>query len=415
MDGVCSHVITLHRRGSGFVLRVDYARWGQTPEDLRHLALSAPHARTRERALALFDITQHSCATQVAGRTGRRAPTVLGWVPAYNQGGPAGGGGRGAGRPPAGGGGAPAYNQGGPDALTFRRTGGRRPFFAHSAKPSSARWSARPSARRPPHPEKGPIPRRAGRCAAWSAGGASASACCAVARRSAWSCPAASCRGRKPRSCWAGPTRSSDKRSSSSSRACWRAPNAIDICWSMWMRRTSTRTHQDADLGYGWAERGQRLWVASSSPGLSARVSFYGLYLYNEGQVRLWPYPRANGDHTIEVLRRLRAAFPDEALIVLWDGAPYHRAQAVREIARTLDIELMPLQGYSPDLMPVEALWHWLREDVTYHHCHASAEDLTRRAADFEARINQDPCALADRLWVKDCLDPDEEKLRFSN
>src|SRR3954454_2837031 len=37
--------------------------------------------------------------------------------------------------------------------------------------------------------------------------------------------------------------------------------------------------HQDADLGYGWAERGQRLWIASSSPGLSARVSFYGLYL----------------------------------------------------------------------------------------------------------------------------------------
>src|SRR3954462_14851847 len=29
--------------------------------------------------------------------------------------------------------------------------------------------------------------------------------------------------------------------------------------------------HQDADLGYGWAERGQRFWVASRSPGLSAR------------------------------------------------------------------------------------------------------------------------------------------------
>src|SRR3954466_9341994 len=35
--------------------------------------------------------------------------------------------------------------------------------------------------------------------------------------------------------------------------------------------------HQDADLGYGWAERGERFWVASSSPGLSARVSVYGL------------------------------------------------------------------------------------------------------------------------------------------
>src|SRR3954465_9720959 len=83
-----SHLITLHRRGSGLVLRVDCARWGQTPEDLRHLALSAPHARTRERALALLDITQHRCATQVAVRTGRRAHTVMEWVHAYNQGGP---------------------------------------------------------------------------------------------------------------------------------------------------------------------------------------------------------------------------------------------------------------------------------------------------------------------------------------
>jgi transposase len=39
----------------------------------------------------------------------------------------------------------------------------------------------------------------------------------------------------------------------------------------------------------------------------------------------------------------------------------------------------MPLPGYSPDLMPVEALWRWLREEVTYHHCHASTEDLIRR------------------------------------
>ena len=65
--------------------------------------------------------------------------------------------------------------------------------------------------------------------------------------------------------------------------------------------------------------------------------------------------------------------------------------------------------------MPVEALWRWLREDVTYHHCHASAEDLTRRVADFEARLNQDPFVVADRLWTKDRLDPEEEKLRFSN
>ena len=72
-------------------------------------------------------------------------------------------------------------------------------------------------------------------------------------------------------------------------------------------------------------------------------------------------------------------------------GPRSYRAKAVREAARALDIELMPLPGYSPDLMPVEELWRWLREDVTYHHCHASADDLTRRVADFEVRLNRDP------------------------
>ena len=112
--------------GIRFVLRVDYARWDQSPQDLRALALNAPHARTRERALALFEITQGRCATRLAARTGRHPQTVMGWVH--------------------------AYTAQGPDALAFHRTGGRRPFLAHSAKPSSARWSAPPSARRPPHP-----------------------------------------------------------------------------------------------------------------------------------------------------------------------------------------------------------------------------------------------------------------------
>ena len=172
--------------------------------------------------------------------------------------------------------------------------------------------------------------------------------------------------------------------------------------------------HQDVDLGYGWGERGKRFQVASSSPGLKAKVSFYGVYLYNEGQVRIWPYDRAEGGNTIDVLHRLRAEIPTGTLIVLWDGAPYHRAKTVWSAAGSLGIHLLPLPGYSPDLMAVEPLWRWLREDVTYHHCHPTAEDLIRRVAAFEADVNADPCAVADRLWVKDHLDPEEEKLRFS-
>jgi hypothetical protein len=64
--------------------------------------------------------------------------------------------------------------------------------------------------------------------------------------------------------------------------------------------------------------------------------------------------------------------------------------------------------------MAVEALWRWLRANVTYYHCHAPAEDLIRHVGAFAADVNADPCVVADRLWVKDHADPEEEKLRFS-
>lgn len=169
--------------------------------------------------------------------------------------------------------------------------------------------------------------------------------------------------------------------------------------------------HLDTDEGYGWSICGQRFWVSSSSPGL-AKVSFYGLYLYNLGQVRIWPFERANKENTVEVLKRLRVEFPDVPLKLILDGASYHRAQLVEQAAQTLAIDLVPLPAYSPDFMPVEHLWHWLREDVTYHACYEQKADLIAQVDRFQARINADPIALADRLWVRSHLDPKEEKLR---
>src|SRR5208337_3024977 len=67
--------------------------------------------------------------------------------------------------------------------------------------------------------------------------------------------------------------------------------------------------HQDCDLGYGWSERGRRLYVASSSAGLSAKVSFYRFYVASELQVLIWDYPRANSLHTADALERLRTCF----------------------------------------------------------------------------------------------------------
>lgn len=169
----------------------------------------------------------------------------------------------------------------------------------------------------------------------------------------------------------------------------------------------------DPDEGYGWSIKGQRFWISSSSPGL-AKVSFYGIYLYNLGQVRIIPYDKANQFNCIDVLKILRADFPEIPLKLVWDGAPYHRAQRVKQEAAALDIGLEPLPGYSPDFMPVEHLWQWLREDVTYHTCYEKEADLIEQVERFEKRMNADPIALADRLWGTTHLKSEEEKLRIS-
>ena len=67
--------------------------------------------------------------------------------------------------------------------------------------------------------------------------------------------------------------------------------------------------HLDTDEGYGWTKKGQRVWISSSSPGL-AKVSFYGVYYYNEGKVQMLPFEKANGDNTLMVLKRHRSTLP---------------------------------------------------------------------------------------------------------
>lgn len=123
--------------------------------------------------------------------------------------------------------------------------------------------------------------------------------------------------------------------------------------------------HLDTDQGYGWSIKGERFWVSSSSPGL-AKVSLYGLYLYNVGQVRIFFYNCANQLNTVDVLESLRAEFPDIPIIVIWDRAPYHRAGFVKTMTEILEISIEPLPSYGLDFMPVEHLWQWVTEDLTY-------------------------------------------------
>lgn len=175
--------------------------------------------------------------------------------------------------------------------------------------------------------------------------------------------------------------------------------------------------HQDMDTGYSWSTKGKVDWVHSTSPGLSAKLNWYGAYDFTTGQCFLWENGRCNSENTVSFLQALSEWLgkTSETVHIIMDGAPWHRAHQVYAAAATIKYELIRLPAYSPDLNPIEGLWKWMREEVTQRHCHSSLAALADACQAFISRINLDPNRLIQRLWPKFDLDPDYEKLLVSN
>ena len=72
-------------------------------------------------------------------------------------------------------------------------------------------------------------------------------------------------------------------------------------------------------------------------------------------------------------------------LKVIWDNAPAHRGEAVREClpAPGLGIQLVSLLGYSPDFNADEAIWGWVREEATGNLCLGTKALVRERVRNF--------------------------------
>ena len=175
--------------------------------------------------------------------------------------------------------------------------------------------------------------------------------------------------------------------------------------------------HRDMDLGYTWAPRDKPAWRPSGCPPLADRINWYGAYDFSQGQCFIWNEGSCNKEHTVQFLHHLSAWLDDKStpVVIIWDGAPWHRAQIAQTAATDLGFTLIPLPGYSPDLNPIEGLWKWMREEVTMNFCHDSMRHLFDACKAFVDRINAHPEELVSRLWPKFELDPDFEQFLVSN
>ena len=145
----------------------------------------------------------------------------------------------------------------------------------------------------------------------------------------------------------------------------------------------------DAELRGKWVLRGEPALVDSSSPKYGEKASYYSAVCLETGEVEWMELEgTSNSGTSVAFLKQLRGRHSGR-LNVIWDNAPAHRGEALREYLRSpeLDLRLVNLPGYSPDFNADEAIWDWARQQATGNLCLGTREAVQERVGGFLAGL----------------------------
>ncbi len=141
----------------------------------------------------------------------------------------------------------------------------------------------------------------------------------------------------------------------------------------------------DGDLRGLWTPKGQPALVDSTSPKYGEKASYYSAVCLETGEV---VGAELQGNSSAVTSRDFLAGLRKHVagpLIVIWDNSPAHRGAPIREWLKTpgLDLRLVALPAYSPDFNADEAIWKWIREEITANTCFGTAAKVVAAIAPF--------------------------------
>ncbi|QDZ41631.1 hypothetical protein FRE64_16815 (plasmid) [Euhalothece natronophila Z-M001] len=80
------------------------------------------------------------------------------------------------------------------------------------------------------------------------------------------------------------------------------------------------------------------IWVGETEERLEipmtnerARATYYGALNYQTKEFLVEEYDQGNAKNTVSFLEKLRAINPTSRLLIIWDGASYHRYKEMKE------------------------------------------------------------------------------------
>ena len=143
--------------------------------------------------------------------------------------------------------------------------------------------------------------------------------------------------------------------------------------------------YADVDLRAMWVLKGKPALVDSTSPRWGEKASYYSAVCPETGEVAAMPLEgNSSAETSVAFVQQLRARVAGP-LIIIWDNAPAHGGDALRAYLRTpgLRLRLVRLPSYSPDFNADEAIWAWIREEVTANCCFGTAAKVREKVDAF--------------------------------
>lgn len=125
--------------------------------------------------------------------------------------------------------------------------------------------------------------------------------------------------------------------------------------------------------GHGWIKRKRTVELKTNSG--RNRLNVLGAYSPDDQTlVVIEDTVSCDAQMVCQLFQQLRATHPDRTIpiLVVLDNARYQRAQRVQELAEELQITLLFLPPYSPNLNLIERFWKFLRKHVTRNRFYAT-------------------------------------------
>lgn len=126
------------------------------------------------------------------------------------------------------------------------------------------------------------------------------------------------------------------------------------------------RLKYEAGLTYIWYEKGQYPEIKLTRE--RKAKSFYGALDLQTYQETIHICKWQDSHQTVKFLKKITKKYSGKKILLLWDGAPWHRGEVKDYLRRKHHLEILYFPPYSPQLNPQEQVWKKTRTAVSHNH-----------------------------------------------